>query len=332
MTLRYLSAIFILLSSVAHAQFNAYQSLNTPFGARNAALGGRVVSLADGDLMQFAHNPGVLDSVSGGAAALNYSPYFAGIHGFQGSYYHTFDKMGGLAFAVSYLDYGTFTQTADNGDVEGEFTADDLMVVVGKSHRVGSFSLGANLKYARNGIAGYGSSMILGDLGGIYRAPGVDWTIGLVFKNFGLVFDQYTSGDMQVPFDVQIGTSIKPEHMPFRFSISAYNITEQDVYFAEASDVSTSRSVEIADKFLRHITVGTELIISDGFQFLIGYNHLRRQELKVNDKGYGAGFSFGMKVAIKQFEIRYSHATYHSAGGTDFFTLQTNINSFKKVL
>lgn len=330
--MRLLTVIFVILSGPVFGQFNTYQSVNTPFGARNAALGGRVVSLADGDLMQFVHNPSVLDSVGIGTAALSYCPYFAGIHGFQGAYNHSFKKIGGIAIAISYMDYGDFTQTAANGDEEGEFTADDLMVVVGKSHRVGSFSLGANLKYARSGIAGYGSSMLLGDFGGVYRAPNTDWTIGIVFKNFGVVFDQYTGTGLNVPFDVQVGTSIKPEHMPFRFSISAYNLTEQELYFQDETDVSTSRSVEIADRFLRHITVGTELIISDGLQFLLGYNHLRRQELKVNDNGYGAGFSFGLKLAIKQFEIRYSHATYHSAGGTDFFTLQTNINSFKKVL
>ena len=330
--MRILSIIFVLLSLSVQAQFNTYQSVNTPFGGRNAALGGKVVSLGDGDVMQFTDNPSILDSVATGAVGLSYSPFFSGIFGFQGAYSHQFNKIGSMSFAISYLDYGDFTQTADNGDVEGEFSANDLMIAVGKSHTVGSFSLGVNLKYAQSGISSYGSSMILGDLGGVYRAPNLDWTIGLVLRNFGFVFNQYTSANLSVPFDVVIGTSIKPEHMPFRFSITGYNLVEQDIYFQEANDVSTSKSVEIADRFLRHITVGTELIISDGLQFLLGYNHLRRQELKVNDQGNGAGFSFGLKLAIKQFQLRYTHATYHEAGGTDYFTLQTNINSFKKVL
>ncbi|MAE86860.1 MAG: hypothetical protein CMB80_29260 [Flammeovirgaceae bacterium] len=320
------------MSLCAHAQFNSYQSVNTPFGGRNAALGGNAVSLGDGDVMQFSSNPAILDSVQTGSIGLSYSPFFAGIFGFQGAYSHQFDQIGNMSFAISYLDYGDFTQTADNGDVEGEFSASDLMLVVGKSHTVGSFSLGVNLKYAQSGIETYGSSMILGDLGGVYRSPKMDWTIGLVLRNFGFVFNQYSTSSLSVPFDVIIGTSIKPEHMPFRFTLTAYNFTQEDIYFQEANDVSTSRSVEIADRFLRHIAIGTELIISDGLQFLLGYNHLRRQELKINDTAYGAGFSFGLKLAIKQFQIRYSHATYQAAGGTDYFTLQTNIHSFKKVL
>lgn len=291
-----------------------------------------MVSVADGDLMQFVSNPAVSDSVASGAMGLNYTPYFAGIHGFQGAYNHEFNKVGGLSFAVAYVDYGDFEQTADNGDDEGEFTADDLLLTVGKSHHVGSFSLGVNLKYARSGIAGYSSSMLLGDLGGIYRSPEVDWTVGIVMKNFGFVVDQYTSTNLSVPFDVVIATSIKPEYMPFRFTIQAQNLTTEDIYFQNESDISTSKAVEIADRLFRHVLVGTELIISDGLQFLLGYNHLRGRELRVNDSGYGAGFSFGLKLAIKQFQIRYSHATYHAAGGSDYFTLQTNLNSFKKVL
>ncbi len=330
--MRSLYAIFLVLGISAKAQFNAYQSVSIPFGARNAALGGRVVSLADGDVMQFSNNPSVLDSVAAGSLGVSYSPFFAGIYGFQGAYSHSFQAIGKLSFGVSYLDYGDFTQTAANGDEEGVFSARDLLLVVGKSHTVGGFSLGVNLKYAQSGIANYGSSLLLGDLGGIYRSPKMDWTVGLVLRNFGFVLNDYTSTDLRVPFDVLIGTSIKPQHMPFRFTFTAYNLAEQGVYFQEESDVSTSKSVEIADRFLRHITVGTELIIADGLQFLLGYNHLIRQELKVNSQGYGAGFSFGLKLKIKQFEIRYSHATYHAAGGTDYFTLQTNFDSFKKVL
>ncbi len=304
-----------------------------PFGARNAALGGMVVSLSDGDLMQFVHNPAVLDSVSAGAIAINLSPYFADVASFSGAYAAALPKVGKLAFGVTYLDYGDFQETADNGDVTGTFSGNDLLLTIGKSHTAGPFSLGANLKYASNGIAGYSSSLLLADFGGIYRAPDADFTFGMVFKNFGWVFNQYTtSATNEVPFDVQLSTSIKPEHMPFRFSISAYNLTERDIYFVSENELSRSRSVELADKIMRRINVGTELIISQNLQLLLGYSHLRRQELKVGEQGYGEGFSFGFLLGIKQFDIRYSHATYHAAAGTDFFSIQTNLQSFKKIL
>lgn len=328
--MRVLAIILGFLTFSATAQISSYQSLNTPFGARNAALGGKVVSLADGDLMQFVHNPAVLDSVSKGAAAVNFSPYFAGIYSFSGAYLANFNKIGKLAFGLTYLDYGSFTETADNGDQIGEFQANDYLISVGKSHRLGSFTLGASLKYAFIGVAGYNSSVVLGDFGGIYRAPRSDFSVGLVLKNFGFVVNDFLgSGNSNVPFDVQISTSVKPEHMPFRFSISAYNLPESEIYFKEGS---SSRAVEIADRLLRRVNFGTELIIHENIQLLFGYSHLRRQELSLFDAAKGAGFTYGFLIGIKNFKIRYAHANYHAAGGTDFFTIQTNLNSFKKIL
>lgn len=323
--------IILALSTFgASAQIASFQSLNAPFGARNAALGGKVVSLADGDVMQFAHNPAVLDSVATGAVAVNFSPYFAGIYSFSGAYLADFKQLGKLAFSLTYLDYGTFTETTDNGDLLGEFQASDYVISIGKSHQLGSFSLGANLKYALNGIAGYNASVILGDLGGIYHAPDTDFTIGLVLKNFGFIINDFTGNNNEVPFDVQISSSIKPAHMPFRFSISAFNLTGSGHYFENERNIS--RVVKLADKFLRRINVGTELIIHENIQLLIGYSHLRRQELRLYDSAEGAGFSYGFLIGIKNIRFRYAHATYHAAGGTDFFTIQTNLNSFRNIL
>ena len=304
-----------------------------PFGARNAALGGHVVSLSDGDLMQFVHNPAVLDSVATTSMSINMSPYFADIVSFSGAYLADFKKIGKLAFGITYLDYGDFVETADNGDEVGSFSGNDLLLVIGKSHQISSFTLGANLKYASNGISGYGSSLILADFGGIYRAPDRDFTAGLVFKNFGFVLNDFVGeADNQVPFDVQVSTSFKPEFMPFRFSISAYNLVVRDTYFLPENEQSRSKSVEFADKILRKVNVGAELILGENLQLLLGYSHLRRQELKIGEEAYGSGFSYGLLIGIKQFDLRYTHATYHAAGGTDFFTIQTSLNSFKKIL
>lgn len=329
-----LTLIVVVLASVpVYAQFSGYQSLSLPTGARNAGLGGRVITLADGDVMQVSQNPAVLDSVRSSAVGINYSPYFAGIYSFSGAYAAALSKLGKVGFGISYLDYGDFQERDANGDATGSFTAHDLAISMSKSHQVGAFTMGVSLKYAQNSIAGYGSSLLLGDLGGIYRVPGRDWTIGLVFKNFGFVAHNYTNtGNTHVPFDVQIGTTFKPEHMPLRFSVTAYNLTANEVYFQADEEVSSSKTVEIADKIFRKVNLGAELILHPRVQLLVSYNHLRQQELKLANAGNGAGFSFGLMLHIKQFHIRYAHATYHASGGSDFFTVQTSINSFKKIL
>lgn len=331
--MRTVSAILLLISVNAQGQFNNYQSLQAPFGARSAALGGKAVSLADGDLMQFSHNPAVLDSVESGEIGVNFSPYFADIYSFTGAWMADLNYAGNVSFGLTYLNYGTFVETTDSGDELGEFNAYDYVISMGKSHRIGSFSIGGTIKFASNGYIGYNSSLLVADLGGIYRSPISDFTVGLVLKNFGFVLRDYTGrSGSNVPFDVLLGTSIKPEHMPFRFTITAFNLLENELYFEEQNNISTSKTVKIADKIFRRVNLGAELIIHKNVQFLLGYSHLRRQELKLAQSAYGSGFSYGLIIGIKQFEIQYAHETYHAAGGTDYFTIQTNLNSFKKIL
>lgn len=291
------------------------------------------MSLYDGDVTQFVHNPALLDTIQTGAVAFTYSPYFVDIHSLSSVYAGNFGKAGKLAIGVSYLDFGDFEGRMNNGDPDADFSANDLVFVVGKSHRISSFILGTNLKFAINDIAGYGSSMLLADIGGIYRAPNADFTVGMVFKNMGFLVSDYTGTNSgEVPFDVQISSTFKPRHMPFRFSLSAFNLNRDNLYFDSNEDELSSKNVEIANKIFRKINIGTELVLHESMQILFGYSHLLRQELKVGDVAYGAGISFGFSLRIKQFRLQYSHSKYHAAGGTNFFTLQTNINSFKKII
>ena len=311
------------------AQFSGYQSLHLPSGARNAALGGKVVSLADKDINQFTHNPASLDSMEATQLSVTYSPYFAGINQFIGHFYAP--VLNGVAVGLSYLDYGAFIETDPTGTLSESFKAQDYVITVGKSHRLGSFTFGLNLKFVNSSVESYGSSLLLGDLGGIYHYPGGDFKVGLVLKNFGFQFSQFSALKDQVPFDVQFGTSVKPKYMPVRFTITAYNLVSEGMVFRSGDDLNTARTVRAFDSFFRRINVGMELILSRHVNLLVGYNHLRKQELKLEETGGGAGFSYGLMIAIKRFEFRYGRAVYHASSGANFFTLTTNINSFKKV-
>ena len=94
----------------------------------------------------------------------------------------------------------------------------------------------------------------------------------------------------------------------------------------------SSRTVRAFDDFFRRINLGAELILSKNVQFLLGYNHLRRQELTLEETGAGAGFSYGLMIGIKKFTFRYARSVYHAKGGANFITIQSNLRSFNKVL
>ncbi|MEP0368517.1 MAG: type IX secretion system protein PorQ [Cyclobacteriaceae bacterium] len=330
--MRILAVISLLLTFSAQAQFGQYQSLELPAGTRSAALGGTMVSLADGELMQFMNNPAVLDSVEVSDVTFNYNPYFADVNAFSGAYFADLGKIGPVAFGLTYLSFGEFTETDDTGNEIGRFNAYDYVLTVGKSQTVGPFTFGVNMKFAQSAIDSYSSSVMAFDLGGIYRFPDQNVTFGLAFKNFGFRLSDYATTKSQMPFDVQMGVTIKPEYMPFRFTITTYNLVEENLVFKPETDEQTSRTSAAFDKILRRINFGTELILNEALQFQFGYNHLRRQEMKVGDSAEGAGLSYGFSLGIKKFKFRYARSKYHAAGGANFISVQTNLNSYKKIL
>jgi len=60
----------------------------------------------------------------------------------------------------------------------------------------------------------------------------------------------------------------------------------------------------------------------------LGYNYKRRQEMKMNSWPGMVGFSFGFGFRIKKFHMAYGRSSYHLAGGSNHFSLTTNLSQF----
>jgi hypothetical protein len=83
---------------------------------------------------------------------------------------------------------------------------------------------------------------------------------------------------------------------------------------------------EFGDKLMRHMVVGTEILLGPNFNIRLGYNYLRRQELKLADKPATSGISFGLGMKIKRFNLSYGRAIYHVAGPSNHLTLSTDLD------
>ena len=60
---------------------------------------------------------------------------------------------------------------------------------------------------------------------------------------------------------MQVGVSYKPEHMPFRISITGYNLTTIDISYYEEDVNITIDKPSGFDKVLSHFVIGTEVIV-----------------------------------------------------------------------
>ncbi|MEM6830809.1 MAG: type IX secretion system protein PorQ [Bacteroidota bacterium] len=330
--MRYLPIIGLFIPFLLSGQVggsSGYQMANVVTNARTAALAGTSISINDGDISQFFENPAILDSVKKGSIFFTINPYFANVSSYTGAYAFEMKKLGVVAIGLNYLNFGSFDATDATGNLTGTFNANDYVLSLGKAHRLGPVVLGINLKLAHSSIENFSSTSVIGDIGGTFDVS-KNWTLGMVFSNIGGVVSNYNELTKEtIPFDVKVGTSFKPEYMPLKFTITTLNLVNRNV--VNESD-GQGRSNNQVDKVMRRVNFGVELLLSKNFQVLFGYNHKRKQELKLDEIGGGAGFSYGLMLGIKQFSVRFSRATYHAAGGTSFISVQTNLNDFKKIL
>jgi len=285
--------------------------------------------LADGDISQFFENPATLDSVSSKNLFFHFNPYFADVFVYSGAYSFDIANAGTFAAGIHYINYGSFDMTDETGNELGTFQAQDFTFQVGKAHQLGPFTLGANLKIAHSSIDSYGSTALLMDIGGVFR-PSKNWTVAMVMENMGFKISEYTSfSSPSIPFDFKIGTSFKPQYMPLRFTLTTTNLVDENAHNEEET---TGRSNNTIDRVWSRVNLGAEVLLSDNFQLLIGYSHKRKQDLRLDDLGGGAGLSYGLMVRVKRIELRFSRATFHAAGGSSFISLRTDLNDFKKIL
>lgn len=308
-----------------------FEFLNMPTNARTAALGGVVVSTTDDDATMFLSNPALLVPENHNHLSVSYMGFYADIQYSSFTYTRKFTKFGIMGFGVQRMGYGEFESYDASGNAMGKFDAGETAVTVSNSYKVGPFAMGVNLKFVQSSIYTYSASGLFLDLGGVYSHPEKELTIGLNMKSLGVLLSDYTdSSNGTLPFDVQAGITFKPEHMPFRFTFTAFNLNRDNVAYFDENQSSLDDKPGQVDKIFRHINIGTELLLGKNFNIRLGYNHLLRKELRLTNTSGGAGFNFGFMVRIKAFELAYTNATYHASGGRSFLTITSNLNRILK--
>ncbi|HEX8348474.1 MAG TPA: type IX secretion system protein PorQ, partial [Hymenobacter sp.] len=308
----------LLASSTSYAQVGGQQAfsfLRLPTSAKLAGLGGANVSSRDGDATMLYANPALLNADMDGTVALGYVDYLADIKQTTAAYVFNTEHAGRFGVGLTYLNYGSFESFDAAGNSLGDFAVNEYAVGVSNAYTSGNFVLAGTLKLGVSGIAGNHSVAALADVGAIFKHPTKDFNVGLAVKNVGYQLKTYTgAGHEPMPLDVQIGTSIKPEHMPLRFSLTAHHLQQFDIVYLDPNqrgqldennnEIRPKKSV--GDKIARHFVVGAELILSKNLNLRVGYNHLQRRELRLDTRSAGAGTSLGVMLRISQFQLDYT--------------------------
>ncbi len=322
---------------------NTYEFLNLPNSARIASIGDNYLSAKDKDITLTLTNPSLITSDMNNFLSLSFVDYFSDINYGFAMYSHSFNKIGNFIGAVQFIDYGEFIYADETGQTAGTFGASEYAFNIGWGRSLdSSFSIGATLRGIYSSLETYNSYGIAVDVAGTYSKPGSNFAVSLMFRNIGTQLKSYYSSHPEpLPFEISVGMSKKLKHIPFRYFINYHHIEKWDLTYMDPNDpgiidpltgeVKSQKGIaDFADKLMRHIVVGGEIMPAKFLSLRIGYNYQRRQELKVYEKPAMVGFSWGIGLKISNFEFSYARSAYHLTGSPNFFTLTTNLSGFTK--
>jgi len=335
---------FILICSLgivnAYGQIggdNTYEFLNLVPSARISALGGKMVPVRDNDLNLIFGNPALLNSSMDKQFSFSHVNYYADIDFGHVGYAKSIGNGQTLAVGMHYIGYGDFVERDFTGVETGAFNASEysLNLSYARDLRDSTLSIGATLKTIYSSLAEYNSFGMAADIGVNYFAVKPLMDFSLVLRNAGSQFKGYREGELEpLPFEIQLGVSKKLAKAPFRFSLVLHHLEKFDITYKDPSkdgqvDPLTGEPIEYkittADKLLRHVVFGTELLLSKNFHVRAGYNFQRRKELGVESRLSTVGLSWGFGFRISKFHLSYGRAAYHLAGPSNHFTMAVNM-------
>ena len=334
-------ATALVLPSALQAQIGGttvYQLLNLPPSARSAAMGGWVPSAWDDDPALVYHNPALANPAMNNQLSLNYSNYLADIRYGYLAYAHDLGKWGTPVIGMQYINYGTFIEANEYGDILGNFSAAEYALNLTYAYALDSaLSFGLTIRPVYSVLERYTSWGLGSDFGILYHSGNNRFAFTLVARNFGTQLSTYATPDREkLPFEVLSGINFKLKHAPFRLHFTARNLQQFNLRPVSANlpeDAGFLRkSGHNAALALDHVVAGVEFIPGDLIAIRIGYNFLRRTELRMTEYGGTTGFSFGTGLNFGRLTIDYALASYHVSGMTHSISLHANLNRKTKTL
>ncbi len=335
----------IVLAHLTYGQLGGsatYSFLNFPVSSKLTGIGGSAIALADNDLNLAISNPGLLRKSMSGQLVFNNTFYFHGINQGMlayGAYLPKFRST--MSTSLQYVQYGKMMETDATGQQIGSFTASDYALGVGLGRNIDKFNYGINGKILYSRYAEFYTAGVAFDLGVAYIDSSHGNSVSLVVKNFGqqtkaIVLHNYEP----LPLNIQLGYSKRLAHLPFTFNLVAHDLQKFDIRYNNPADEINSTALisdssktnkpktYLADKIARHLIVGGQIHIK-ALQIQVGYNHQRRAEMKTTERSGLTGFSFGVGIKIKRFQIGYGQAWYYLPSASNQISLLTTINQPK---
>ncbi|MGL2986015.1 type IX secretion system protein PorQ [Flavobacterium sp. RSSA_27] len=312
-----------------------YQFLNLVTSPRQAALGGKTITIYDADVNQAHFNPASINPEMHNQLALNYGSYYGEVSYGTASYAYTYDQhLQTFQAGVNYINYGKFEGYDENGIATNSFTGNEVAVSLGYAYNVPftNLHIGANAKIISSVLENYNSFGGALDIGAVFLDERNDVHWALVIRSIGTQFTTYSGVREKLPLEVLLGVSQELDNVPIRWHLTLENLQQWNVAFSNPvrgetsiDGTQTDEKVSFVNNALRHVIFGIELFPKRAFNVRLGYNFRRGEELRVVDKRHFSGISVGFGLKMNRLKFNYSYSRYTLAANTSLFGLTLNL-------
>lgn len=322
----------------------AFEFLRLANSPHITALGGLSVINPAQDIMMSTANPALLRPEFHTNIGINYNAYYAGTKVMNMYYAHQVPKLNTtFGFGVQYLNYGEMVQTNTLGQTEGTVQANDYAITLSASRSyLTHWRYGAHLKLANSQLGSVHSTALLMDVGIAYADTVRLLYGGLAVKNVGYQFGRYDKNQKSqpMPLDVQIGFMKKFAKAPFSFSVLAHHVYQWDIRYDNPADrqdnvllfsdtTTTSKDkTYFADKLFRHFVFALDMNLGKRLEVSVGYNHMRRAELALDELKGMSGFSYGGGLYLNKLTVHFARSHYHLAGAYNQVGFNFKLNDY----
>jgi hypothetical protein len=290
----------VALAGMAQESRTAYNFLRLPVSAHEAALGGENITITDDDQSLIFSNPALLVNTSDKTIGLNYMNYMSGVNTASAAFNRVVGEKAAWAVSGQFLDYGKMREVDVNNVQIGEFSAKDIALSGYFSYLLSErITGGITAKFVYSHIADFSSMGVAFDLGANYYDPIHEWSVSLVAKNLGGQVKAYDDNFERMPFELQAGVSKRLTHTPFRFSVTLADLNHWNY------------------KFIKHLCIGADVLISQQIWVGMGYNFRRGNDMSIastedqEESSHGAGLTFGAGLSLQRFKINLAYGKYH---------------------
>ncbi len=316
---------------------SVYQFLSLVTSPRQAALGGKVISIYDDDVNQAQFNPANINQNMDNHLSANYGNYFGEVTYGTLAYAYTFDRHVQTWYVgADYVNYGSFDGYNEFAQKTGTFTGQEAALSVGYSYNIPftTMHLGASGKLISSTLESYKSYGGAVDLGFLFVDEKNDVNWAFTIRNFGTQFSTYSGTREKLPTEILIGISQEVQNIPVRWHLTFENLQQWKIAFANPNRATNTiegdsepEKVSLLNNALRHIIFGVELFPKKAINLRLGYNFRRGEELSLVDQKIFSGISVGFGLKINNIKFNYSYSRYTLAANTSLFGLNIDLNN-----